>query len=239
MPAAATVLGVEGVLELGQCLRGVLDAEVDDAVAGLSGGVAPEVGDRRVVGIEDEAGAARPRLDGLGPARGQRLHLPVAIELVAEEVAEHDQGGVEGARDLRKPGLVDLEEALVPVLLEQRGGDAPGHVRAGPVVDRAAAVGLQGGGDHPRGRRLAVGGADERRAAIEPRAEATEGLRLPLQQEPPRQGRAAAAAAGPAGGADRARRGELHAEKRPGLALAPIPAAAKAVNPRTQAGRAR
>ena len=60
MAAAAAVLGVEGVLQLGQRLGGVLDAEVEDALARLAVLVAAEVGDRRVVGVEGEAGAARP-----------------------------------------------------------------------------------------------------------------------------------------------------------------------------------
>ena len=143
MAAAAAVLGVEGVLQLGQGLRGVLDAEVDDPLARLAGLVAAEVGDRRIVGVEDEARAPGPRRDRLGPILGQRLHLAVAVELVAEEVAEHHQRRVELGRDLGEPGLVDLEQALVPALLEQRRGDAPGHVRSGPVVDRPAAVGLE------------------------------------------------------------------------------------------------
>ena len=59
VPAAAAVLGVEGVLELRQRLRGVVDAEVDDALARALLGVAAEVGDQRVVGVEDEARCAR------------------------------------------------------------------------------------------------------------------------------------------------------------------------------------
>src|SRR4051812_7307688 len=86
--AAAAVLGVEGVLQLRQGLARVLDAEVDDAVAGASLGVATEVGDQRVVGVEREAGGAGAALDHAGPLVGQRLHLAVAVELVAEEVAE-------------------------------------------------------------------------------------------------------------------------------------------------------
>ena len=79
-----------------------------------------------------------------GPLVGERLQLAVAVELVAEEVAEHDQARVELGGHLRQPRLVDLEEALGAPLLEQGRGDAPGHVRAGPVVHGPAAGGVRG-----------------------------------------------------------------------------------------------
>ena len=224
MAAAAAVLGVEGVLQLGQRLRGVVDPEVDDALAPPALAVASEIGDQGVVGVEDEATAAGPLADRLRPAIGQGLGLAVAVELVAEEVAEDDRRGVELRRDLRQPGLVDLEQALVAALLEQRGGDPPGHVRAGAVVDRPAAGGGEQRREHRRGRRLAVGRADQGRAAVEAGAEAGDRPRLEAQQHPPGQGRAAAAPAGPAGGADRPRGEALGPEQRPAAALAHSPA---------------
>ena len=140
------------------------------------------------------------------PLVGEGLDLAVAVELVAEEVAEHDQRrgraraatcGSQASSTSKRPSLA--------ALLEQRRRDAPGHVRAGPVVDRVAAVGGEDRGDHPRGRRLAVGRADDRHAAVEAGAEAGDRVRGEAQQDPAGQGRAAAAAAGPAGGADRPR----------------------------------
>ena len=59
--AAAAVLGVVGVLELGQGLARVLDAEVGDARAAALLAVAPEVGDQGVVGVEDEPRSPRRR----------------------------------------------------------------------------------------------------------------------------------------------------------------------------------
>ena len=67
MAAAAAVLGVEGVLQLGQRLAVVLDPEVDDALAAIAVRVAAEVGDQRVVGVEREARAAGLRGDGPRP----------------------------------------------------------------------------------------------------------------------------------------------------------------------------
>ena len=53
VPAVAAVLRVGGVLEGGEGLGIVVEAEVDDAVA-----AAAEVGDQRVVGVQDEPGVA-------------------------------------------------------------------------------------------------------------------------------------------------------------------------------------
>ncbi len=238
--AAPAVLGVEGVLELGQGVRGVLDPEIGDSVAPLPGLVAAEVGDRRIVGVEHEARAPGPCRHGLGPVLRQRLDLAVAIELVAEEVAEHHHGGIELGRDLREPGLVDLEQALAAALLEQRRGDAPGHVRSRPVVDRVAPVGLEHGGDHSRRRRLAVGRADHRRTAVQPLTQPAQCLGFHAQQDAARQRRAAAAAAGAAGGSDRARRGQLGAEQ--GSVRAPsviLRRAPRPLKPRPRAAQGR
>jgi hypothetical protein len=109
MAAAAAVLGVEGVLQLRQRLRGVLDPEVEDTLAGRPLRIAAEIGDQRVIGVEDESGAAGTGGNRLRPLVGQRLHLAVAVELVAEEVAEDDQAGAELFAHPRQPGLVDLE----------------------------------------------------------------------------------------------------------------------------------
>jgi hypothetical protein len=142
---------------------GILDAEVDDSGA-LAVPFAPEIGDRRIVGVEDKTRAAGAGGDGCRPVFSQDLELAVAIELIAEEVAENHHRRIELLCDLWEPGLVDLEETLFAALLEQRRGHAPGHVRAGPVVHRSPSVGGHRGSDHPSGRRLAVGGADDRRA---------------------------------------------------------------------------
>ena len=49
--------------------------------------VAPEVADLRVVAVDDEL-RGRQRRHGRAPAGGNELELAVAVELVAEEVAE-------------------------------------------------------------------------------------------------------------------------------------------------------
>src|SRR4051812_49840618 len=97
------------------------------------------------------------------------LELAVAVELVAKQVAEDDEPRLELGRYARKPRLVDLEEALGSVLLEERGRDSPGHVRAGAIVNRLPAGGAQGGGDHAGGGGLAVAPAHDRGAPGGPR----------------------------------------------------------------------
>ena len=56
--AAAAVLGVEGVLELRQCLARIVDPEVGHAGAPGQIAVAAEVGDQRIVGVQREPGLA-------------------------------------------------------------------------------------------------------------------------------------------------------------------------------------
>ena len=215
VPAAPAVLGVVGVLELGQGLRRVLDPEEGDALAPAQLRVAAEVGDQRIVGVEDEAAAAGEALDHRAPFGRQVLELAVAVELVAEQVPEHDQARVELGGHPRQPGLVDLEQALGAALLEQRRGHAPAHVRSGPVVDRVAAVGAHRRREHPGGGRLPVGGADDRRPVDQARAEARDRVRRQPQQQPAGQGGAAAAPAAAAERSGRPRDPELRPEAGP------------------------
>jgi hypothetical protein len=88
----------------GVCDQRVLDAEVERL-----GRVAAEVGDARVVRVQDEP--RRASSGELGPARGDRLELAVAVELVSEQVPEDDRARLERGGDRGEPELVDLEEA--------------------------------------------------------------------------------------------------------------------------------
>ena len=106
------------MLELGQRQRVVLDAVVE----GLP--VAPEVGDERVVGVQDEAGRGRQAGDDRRPAVGDDLELAVAVELVAEQVAEQHRARLELGRDRSEPELVDLEQAHVAAARARRASAA-------------------------------------------------------------------------------------------------------------------
>jgi hypothetical protein len=80
------MFGVGRVLHLGGRHRRILDSEVGDV-----GPVATEVSDQRVVGVQDQPGGRRHARHDVGPAIGDRLQLPVTVELVAEQVGDHKQ----------------------------------------------------------------------------------------------------------------------------------------------------
>jgi hypothetical protein len=210
MAAVAAVLGVGGVLELGQGERIVLHAEVHDALA-----LAAEVRHERVVGVEHQCGAFAARGDEVGPAVGEQLQLAVAVELVAEEVAENQEGGIEFRGDAVEPSLVDLEQpqlALAAACVDQRGGHAPVHVRAGAVAHDRAPVELEHAREHRGGGGLPIRGRDQRDAPAEALPQVRDGALVDAQQQPSRDGGAAAPRA-PDGCAHEPRernRGPLH-----------------------------
>ena len=191
--AAAAVLGVRGVLQTGQRHRRILDAEVHDV-----GAIAPEVGDQRVVGVEDQRGAGRLGHDAR-PAVGDDVQLAVAVELVAEQVGQQQRARADLRDELVEPELVDLEQTGVardppagPRGLQQRARDPAGHVRARAVVHQLVAAALQDRRDHRRGRRLAVGRRDDRRPVRQPPSQRPDRVGLEGQQQLARQRRATA-----------------------------------------------
>ena len=108
--AAAAVLGVRGVLHLGGGHRRVLDAEVAHA-----GVLASEVGDQGVVRVGGQLRARRQGGHRRGPAVGDRLQLAVAVELIAEQVAQHDGPRAQLGQHPIKPELVELEQPELAV----------------------------------------------------------------------------------------------------------------------------
>jgi hypothetical protein len=197
------VLRVGRVLELGQRLRVVREAEVGDAAE-----LAAEVRDQRVVGVQHEPRAAGVGGDDLRPAVRQQVQLPVAVELVAEQVREQEHARLDRLRDGPEPRLVDLEQAELAAAaagVEQRGRDAPGHVRPGAVVDHRAAGAVEDRGDHCGGRRLPVGRGDQHGAVVEHARHRAERAGGEPQQEPSGRGRAARATEAAADGAHEAR----------------------------------
>ena len=115
-----------------------------------------EGGDRRVVGVQHRRRRRRQARDHRRPEVGEVLELPVAVELVAEEVHQHQHPRLELARHLGQRGLVDLEQAglglRVPAAgLQQRRGHAGHQVRAGAVGHQGPAL-LAGARRRPAGR---------------------------------------------------------------------------------------
>ncbi len=138
--------------------RWVVDAESERFRA-----ASRDVREQRVVGVHDRPRGRVEVENGSAPALGDVLELPVAVELVAEEVAEADGLGPHPPRDVGESTLVDLEEAEVrALLLQERRGHPGDEVRSGTVV-REGHLARQDLGDHRGGRRLAVGCRDERR----------------------------------------------------------------------------
>ena len=137
MAASPTVLGVGGVLHLRRRHRRILHAEVGDR-----GVMAAEVGDQGVIGIGGQPGGGRqPRHHGRPPI-GDRLQLAVPIQLVPEEVAQHQRAGMELRRHPVQPELVDLEQSQLavdataaPGGIQQRRRHSSGHVGPRTVVD--------------------------------------------------------------------------------------------------------
>ena len=136
--------------------RRVVEAEADDAGPRLRDGR-----ERGVVGVHEHARRVGQVAQRRKPALGDELELAVAVELVAEQVAEAHRPRRELARELGKRALVDLEEAELGVAgLEQSRGHSRDEIRAGGVVSEPGA-GAQDLGRHRRRRRLPVRGRDE------------------------------------------------------------------------------
>ena len=189
-PAAADAVARVGrVLQRRPRVGGIVDAKRDRA-----GAVAAEIADLRIVPVDHEH---RFLWQGRGrrpPVGGDVLELAVAVELVAEEVAEQHGARPHAARDLGERALVHLEQPQLGVALRQeRGRHAGGEVRAGAVPGQAA-LRFEDLGGHGGGRRLAVGGGDDRSAVRQPRCERVDRARIELPEQLARQRRAAARA---------------------------------------------
>jgi hypothetical protein len=215
MAAAPAVLGVRRVLELGERERVVVHAEEHGAA------VAAQIGDERVVGVEHERRGARVGGDDVRPAVGDDLELAVAVELVAEQVAEQERARSQLVDDRGEPELVDLEQpevagqraAAAARSARQRRGDAAGHVRPGAVVDERRAGALEDRRGHGRRGGLAVRRADHRAAQRQPLREQPDRVRLQAREDLPRQRGPAAAAGGAHDGADRLGGGHLGSQQ--------------------------
>ena len=127
--------------------------------------------DLGIVGVEDDGGLGGQRRDRLAPPSREQLELTVAVELVAEQVAEADGPWTDPAHHLGEGGLVDLEQAeLRMVGREQCRGDAREQVRPGTVVGEPQAR-VEDLRRHRGGRRLPVRRRDRDRAGGKARGE--------------------------------------------------------------------
>ena len=122
-------------------------------------------GDQRVVGVGDE-GHVGQLFEHLLPARRQPVDLAVAVQLVAEQVGEHDGAGwAQTAHGERGDGLVYFEQGEPGVgSPREGGGDAGEQVGALEVVHDLPSGVLQHQSGHVGRGRLAVGAGDDGKA---------------------------------------------------------------------------
>ena len=128
-PADDAVARVGGVLERRAAVPRVVDPERDRA-----GASAREVADLRVVAVDDQRRVLRQLAPLRTPPLGDVLQLAVAVQLVAEEVAEQNGPRPHAPDDLGQRPFVHLEQPQLRIALrEQRRGDAGDEIRAGAV----------------------------------------------------------------------------------------------------------
>ena len=145
----------------------------------------------RVVTVDDEHRVGREVVDQRAPALGDQLQLPVAVELVAEEVPEAEDARVHERGHLRERRLVHLEQAeLGAVRRQERRRDPGDEVRAGTVVGEphAPAEDLR---RHRCRRRFAVRRRERGRAPRQTPREARDRRGVELPEELARQRRPA------------------------------------------------
>jgi hypothetical protein len=128
------------------------------APAGRAGGVSPP---------RPPVARHRRPLPGQGrhrrsPAPGQPAHLVVAVELVAGQVEQDDQAGRSSRTALASTASTTSRTASwVARPAASSAVASPVQVGAGGVADHPPATGGQGGGQHGRGRGLAIGPGDQ------------------------------------------------------------------------------
>ncbi len=177
-----------------------------------------EVGDQRIVGVERQRCAGQRR-DQSRPAVGDRLQLAVAVELVAEQVAEQDRPRMRAAGRPVKPELVDLEQAELaadraarPGRREQASTRRRRPCWRRPGCGRASARPVEGSPRHRRCRGLAVGRRDHRVAPSQAAGEPFDRIGLQPRQQLSRQAGAAAATGAACEFADRPRGEDLRVQ---------------------------
>ena len=160
----------------------------------------PEVRHDRIVGIEHERrllGEHRHR--GADPA-GQGVDLEVAVELVAEQVRDHQNLRRQTREDARDGGLIELEHADVTAELtapgrvgHQRGDDPAVQIRARAVVHGLPSRQAHDVRQHSRGRRLPVRAGDADHTMRERGGEPRDRIRIDRERHQARKRRGPAA----------------------------------------------
>ena len=195
------------MLERCSALRGVVDAERRRAC------VRPgEIRHQRIVRVDDEKRLFGKGRDHRPPALGDQLQLPVAVELVAKEIAETHDARPDGGGQVGQRRLVDLEQAQLGIACVDEGRrDSRGKVRAGGVVGQPEA-GSEDRRRHRGARRLAVGRGQDHAPFGQTLRKPRDRPRVDCGQQLPRQRRSAALPREARQVTRRARKARLHRE---------------------------
>src|SRR5512145_1666192 len=95
---------------MGSCAAGVADI-LQPIVANLGSEPISQAGDSRIVGIEQHRCIRWQALQRSTPCLCNRINLTIAVELIAEQVMQHDQSRLCFCQCLRECRLIDLEQA--------------------------------------------------------------------------------------------------------------------------------
>src|SRR5215210_83199 len=185
--AHGAVFGVSDVLQTSGVQRRLIHTVEDESFGGP-----PEARDEGIVRVQDHSAALRQVPERRGYDLARIGELPVAVELVPEQVENREDPDLRLRGHLRHARLVHLEE---PHLRERRPGqsrvrdEGRGHAgnQVGPrrVVHGKDTSGLQYFGHHPGRRRLAVGTRYRRRPEPQPPRELEQYLRVhPARHDP-------------------------------------------------------
>ena len=176
------------MLQLRAGMSWVVDAEANCAW--------PSVRDVRhdgVVGVDHERRLRWHRRDRGTPALCDDLELPVAIELIAEEVAESDDPRPRSRDRFGKRPFVDLEQPQIRLARgDERRRDSGEEIRAGAVPGKTV-IASEDLCRHRGRRRLPVRRRHQRDAVRKPRRESIHGTGIELPEHLPGNRGAAAA----------------------------------------------
>ena len=173
-------LGVGGMRKPRGAMPGIVEAEDDRAVP-LTSQISDLEGRRR----SPREPWSRKLAHCRAPALRDQLQLAVPVELVTEQVPQANRAWPDTLGDLGEGTFVHLEEAqLRAALREERGGDPGDEIGSRAVVCKAGA-GSEDLRGHRRGRRLAVGGRDQRRPEREPGREPVDCARVEQREQLP------------------------------------------------------
>ena len=146
--------------------------------------IAPEVGDRRVVGIQHQGGLRGQGCQSGAPCGCHCIHLTIAIKLVAEEVVDEDKARTGLGDGLGQGGFIRLEQANAgtratnPIGIGQCGGGKTGdQVGSGAIVQHALTRVFEDLAEHTAGGGLAIRATDQHRAVGQPGAQVAENAR--------------------------------------------------------------